>query len=167
MSRRPAPAWRVTVPHTALQIHIELCILEQNIGLLAATSSQIPVKLVKSFILAIEIANCSIIHRERSSVYIYVCLCVSHWTLSLESCSHSWGFPCLGESVAVTCPGFCDSVGSPSTVCWGRMQQLGEVKESPALHPVKGQPAVPRDPQTPGPDTTEIPCRHGCSCWER
>lgn len=171
MSRRPKAARRVTAPHTALQIHMQLCLLGQNTGHLAATSGPIPVKSVKIFMFATENANCSIICRERSSIYIYVCvcLCVSHhhWTLSLESCSHPWGFPCLGVSVPVTHPGLCDSAGVPSTVCWGRMQQPGERKENPALHPVKGQPAVPCDPQTPGPNTTEIPCWDGCRCWER
>lgn len=88
VSRRPKPTWRVTAPHTALQIHVQLCLLGQNTRHLAATSGPIPVKSIKSFMLAIENANCSIICRERSSIYtyVYVCVCVCMcFTLSLDT----------------------------------------------------------------------------------
>lgn len=45
-------------------------------GHLAAASGPIPVSSVKSFILAIENANCSSICRERSSGFVYICVCL-------------------------------------------------------------------------------------------
>lgn len=111
------------------------------------------------------------VEKEVVFIHMYMCVCVCMcFTLSLDTITRklqsSLGLPlCL--ALPVTRPGLCDTAGVLSTVCWGRTQQPGEMKESPALHPIKGQLAVPCDPQTPGPDTTEIPCRDGCRCWER
>lgn len=99
---------------------------------LPATSGPIPVK--SSFMLSTETANCSIIRRERSSVYIYIyMLNITAGHLAFASCSHSWGWRCLRAFVPVTCPGLCVRLQAAGALHTGEGCDAARGKESKLL----------------------------------